>query len=135
MPMINCINCVLITGVTAHHLFLNNVTNSLQMYMELMQSDLVPLINQSLAAHRHQEIVWLQQSLTINCIRSCNPRVGYDQVYSKKIFNYNEAIRRSLRCVYERRCIQYYSNYMLFSLFDVCFISIILPKYSEILVS
>ena len=105
MPMINCINCVLITGVTAHHLFLNNVTNSLQMYMELMQSDLVPLINQSLAAHRHQEIVWLQQSLTINCIGSCNPRVGYDQVYAEKIFNFNEAIRRSLRCVYERRCI------------------------------
>ena len=46
------------------HLFVNNGTSSLQMYVEWRAF-------QSLAAYRrHQEILWLQQILTINFIRS-----------------------------------------------------------------
>jgi hypothetical protein len=47
----------------------------------------MPLINKSLNAHPHQEIVWLQQSPTIQTFRS-------GSVYPELIAKYNQKIRR-----------------------------------------
>jgi hypothetical protein len=71
--------------VTAHHISENrNLT--IEMYEQLLENELMPLINKSLNAHPHQEIVWLQQSPTIQTFRG--------RVYTELIAKYNQKIRR-----------------------------------------
>ena len=51
-------------GATVHHVSpKNNIT--LKMYENLLENELAPLMKQSLAAHPHQELIWLKPSLTI----------------------------------------------------------------------
>ncbi len=72
--------------MTAHHIAENrNIT--IEMYEQLLENELMPLINNSLNAHPHQEIVWLQQSPTIQTFRS-------GSVYPELIAKYNQKIRR-----------------------------------------
>ncbi len=72
--------------MTAHHIAENrNIT--IEMYEQLLENELMPLINKSLNAHPHLEIVWLQQSPTIQTFRS-------GSVYPELIAKYNQKIRR-----------------------------------------
>ena len=77
-------------GVTAHHISRTNVNNSLETYETLLERDLMPLINQSLTIHPHQEIVWLRQSPT-----------GADRFHreidAETIIMYNTVIHRIFR--------------------------------------
>ncbi|XP_046459076.1 uncharacterized protein LOC124205659 [Daphnia pulex] len=57
------------------------------MYEKLLENELMPLINKSLNAHPRQEIIWLQQSPTIQTFRS-------GSVYPELIAKYNQKIRR-----------------------------------------
>jgi hypothetical protein len=76
----------IIIGVTAHHIAENrNLT--IEMYEKLLENELMPLINKSLNAHPNQEIVWLQQSSTIESFHS-------GKVYPELIAKYNQKIRR-----------------------------------------
>jgi hypothetical protein len=71
--------------VTAHHIAENrNLT--IEMYEKLLKNELMPLINKSLNAHPLQEIIWLQQSPTIQTFHSEN-------VYPEMIAKYNQKIR------------------------------------------
>ncbi|XP_046451378.1 uncharacterized protein LOC124199581 isoform X2 [Daphnia pulex] len=58
----------ILLGVTAHHIDQKNynttIINSFQTYQKLLDTYLVPLINQSLNINPHQEIIWLRQSAT-----------------------------------------------------------------------
>jgi hypothetical protein len=72
--------------VTAHHIF-EKRNSTIEMYEQLLENELMPLINKSLNAHPHQEIVWLQQSPTIQTFRS-------GSVYPELIAKYNQKIRR-----------------------------------------
>jgi hypothetical protein len=71
--------------VTAHHIAENHILSK-KMYEKLLENELMPLINKSLNAHPHQEIVWLQQSPTIQTFRG--------RVYTELIAKYNQKIRR-----------------------------------------
>ncbi len=72
--------------MTAHHIAENrNIT--IEMYEKLLENELMPLINKSLTAHPHQQIIWLQQSPTIQTFRS-------GSVYPEMIAKYNQKIRR-----------------------------------------
>jgi hypothetical protein len=72
--------------VTAHHIAENHILSK-KMYEKLLENELMPLINKSLNAHPHQEIVWLQQSPTIQTFQS-------GSVYPELIAKYNKEIRR-----------------------------------------
>lgn len=72
--------------MTAHHIAEHHIL-SLDMFEKLLESELMPLINKSLNAHPQQEIIWLQQSPTIQTFRS-------GSVYPELIAKYNQKIRR-----------------------------------------
>ncbi len=71
--------------MTAHHISEHHIL-SLEMFEKLLENELMPLINKSLNAHPRQEIVWLQQSPTIQLFRG--------KVYTELIVKYNQKIRR-----------------------------------------
>ncbi len=65
------------------------------MYEKLLKNELAPLMKQSLAAHPHQEIIWMKPSLTIEH-HSNGPDSSLHQDKMKKytdilprIFKYN----------------------------------------------
>lgn len=64
-------------------------TNSLQIYENLLQNELMPLVNKSLTAHPHQEIIWLLQSPS-NEQRT--PSI-YNAIHNEKITMFNNKIR------------------------------------------
>ncbi len=76
----------IIEGVTAHHIA-ENSNLTIEMYEKLLENELMPLINKSLNVHPHQEIIWLQQSPTIESFHSGN-------VNPELIGKYNQKIRR-----------------------------------------
>lgn len=76
-------------GITAHHVGTNDVSSSLETYVSLLEDKLLPLIKNSLAAHRRQKIVWLHQSRTVV---EMTPD-AYD-IYPDQIDKYNDEIRR-----------------------------------------
>lgn len=70
-------------------------SNSLQIYENLLKNELMPLINQSLTVHPHQEIIWLLQSPTIE---QRTPNV-YNAIHNKKIKMFNNKIRHIFKYV------------------------------------
>jgi hypothetical protein len=59
----------------------------MEMYEKLLENELMPLINKSLVLHPYQEIIWLQQSPTIENFNS-------GSVNPEMIAKYNKKIRR-----------------------------------------
>lgn len=75
-------------GLTVHHL----LENDLITFMELLETSLVPLINKSLAIHRHQRVVWLRLHTSIDQFYQL-----YGGFYTETVTVYNEAIERILK--------------------------------------
>ena len=66
------------------------------MYEQLLEKKLVPLINESLAAHPHLEVVWMKQGPTVDYLGPSLDRMVHDIVYDK-ILKYNDKIVRILK--------------------------------------
>ncbi|KZS14700.1 Uncharacterized protein APZ42_020092 [Daphnia magna] len=75
----------ILLGVTAHPISKAHNILDLEQYENLLENELMPLINQSLTIHPHQEIVWLTQSRTTETFSS-------GKVYSHFVKKYNEKI-------------------------------------------
>ncbi|KAI9557796.1 hypothetical protein GHT06_014545 [Daphnia sinensis] len=75
-------------GLTVHHL----LENDLATFTELLETRLVPLINKSLAKHRHQRVVWLRLHTAIDQFYQY-----YGDFYTETVTIYNEAIERILK--------------------------------------
>ncbi|XP_045028730.1 uncharacterized protein LOC123471454 [Daphnia magna] len=75
-------------GLTVHHL----LENDLITFKELLETSLVPLINKSLAIHRHQRVVWLRLHTSIDQFYQL-----YGGFYTETVTVYNEAIERILK--------------------------------------
>jgi hypothetical protein len=81
-------------GVTAHHIVENSITNSLETYETLFTRIFLPLINETLTRHPHQEIVWLLQSPTMEYMGPGADNTNCNDVTPDKIIKYNQVIRR-----------------------------------------
>ena len=77
--------------MTAHHIARNNITSSLEMYEQLLEKELAPLINLSLVANPQLEVVWMRQSPTVDYLGPSLDRVGHEVVYDQ-ILKYNDKI-------------------------------------------
>ncbi|XP_057380133.2 uncharacterized protein LOC130702482 [Daphnia carinata] len=75
-------------GLTVHHI----IENDLITFKELLETSLVPLINQNLAIHRHQRVVWLRLHAAIDQFYQY-----YGGFYAETVTMYNEAIERVLK--------------------------------------
>lgn len=71
----------------------NNITSNLEMYEGLLKNHLFPLINESLRVHPEQQIVWLNQSPTLEVLGPSADRATHG-FSPEKISLYNHHIRR-----------------------------------------
>ena len=83
----------IVPGVTVHHIARNNITSSLEMYEQLLEKELAPLINMCVAAHPQLEVVWMRQGPTVDYLGPSLDRKKHE-VYYDKILKYNDKIVR-----------------------------------------
>jgi hypothetical protein len=86
-------------GATVHSVIpRNNIT--FKTYENLLENELAPLMKQSLAAHPHQELIWLKPSLTIERHATSDNSLHQDKMkrYTDilpRIFKYSSLITTS----------------------------------------